>query len=477
MRGSLRTYVAVATVAAVAATLALVLVVVVSTFAGSERRALDERLVERAAATASASGGPPAVQPAPPPGGRPGPPAGLPPLSRRIEQTVAQGGESARLLRDGAVVGTYGAELPDPRFPSPSGSGSVESVRVGGLTYRAIAVEAAVTADDGQRYTARLELAASLDDVEGRISDLRRRVLLVGLAGLVVATGLALLLVRVALRSLERLRGGIAMVRDPDEPGARLVRGGTREVDEVAATINAMLDRTAAAGAARGATLEASRRFAADAGHELRTPLAAISANVATLRAHRDLGPAEHEAILDALAEDEQRLVALLEALQALARADAAEAVPREPVDVAELVDASVLAARRRHPLVTVTLHAPDGDAATVEGWADGLRLAIDNLLTNAILHGGGAAVAVTIDAPGDGTATVTVDDAGPGIPPTERSAVRGRFVRGAAARGPGSGLGLALVSQQAELHGGALEIGTSPTGGAQVRLRLGRPA
>ena len=46
--------------------------------------------------------------------------------------------------------------------------------------------------------------------------------------------------------------------------------------------------------------------------------------------------------------------MALLEALQALARADAAEAVPREPVDVAELVDASVLAARRRHPSVTL---------------------------------------------------------------------------------------------------------------------------
>ena len=196
-------------------TLALVLIVVVSTFAGSERRALDQRLVERATATASAAGGPPSARLAPPSGGRPGPPAALPPLSRRIEQTVAQGGESTRLLRNGAVVGTYGAALPDPRFPSPGGTGSVESVRVGGVTYRAIAVEAEVTADGGQRSTARLELAASLDDVESRISDLRRRVLLVGHGGLVVATGLALLLIRVALRSLDRLRGGIAMGARP----------------------------------------------------------------------------------------------------------------------------------------------------------------------------------------------------------------------------------------------------------------------
>ncbi len=370
-RGSLRTYVAVATIAAVAETLALVLVVVVSTFAGSERRALDERLVERAAATASASGGPPAVQPAPPPGAGRADRPGCRPSHRHIEQTVAQGRESARLLRDGEVVGTMGAELPDPRFPSPSGSGSVESVRVGGLTYRAIAVEAAATRDDGQRYTAQLELAASLDDVEGRISDLRLRAPLVGLGGLVVATGLALLLVRLALRSLERLQGGIAMVRDPDEPGAlararRDARGrrGRRD-DQRDARPHGCGGRGAGCGA-RG--LE---RFAADAGHELRTPLSAISANVAMLRAHRDLGPAEHEAILDALADDEQRLVALLEALQALARADAAEAVPREPVDVTELVDASVLAARRRHPRCLMTRER-HGDAATVECWATG---------------------------------------------------------------------------------------------------------
>jgi two-component system, OmpR family, sensor histidine kinase PrrB len=88
-----------------------------------------------------------------------------------------------------------------------------------------------------------------------------------------------------------------------------------------------------------------------------------------------------------------------------------------------------------------------------------------------------GAAVQVDVTVErGPGKLRLTVDDDGPGIPPAERAHVLGRFARGSGTRGQGSGLGLALVDQQVQLHHGALEIGDSPLGGARVQVRLPDP-
>jgi two-component system sensor histidine kinase PrrB len=84
-------------------------------------------------------------------------------------------------------------------------------------------------------------------------------------------------------------------------------------------------------------------------------------------------------------------------------------------------------------------------------------------------------AVVLTVE---DHTARLVVDDDGPGIPAGERQRVFERFVRGSATRAPGSGLGLALVAQQAAVHGGRVRIDGSPLGGARVvvELAVGRP-
>jgi signal transduction histidine kinase len=71
--------------------------------------------------------------------------------------------------------------------------------------------------------------------------------------------------------------------------------------------------------------------------------------------------------------------------------------------------------------------------------------------------------------------AVVLVDDDGPGVPPEERETVLGRFARGRTATAPGSGLGLALVDQQARLHGGRLTLEDAPRGGLRARVTLGR--
>jgi signal transduction histidine kinase len=146
--------------------------------------------------------------------------------------------------------------------------------------------------------------------------------------------------------------------------------------------------------------------------------------------------------------------VHLLDGLTALARGDAADALPREPVELADLVDAAVGAARRRHPAVDWAL-AEDVGAATVEGWAGGLRLMLDNLLENAALHGRPDG-RVRVELREDGARLVLrVEDDGPGIPEGERDAVLEPFRRGWNPRSEGTGLGLAIAAQQARSTAG----------------------
>lgn len=97
-----------------------------------------------------------------------------------------------------------------------------------------------------------------------------------------------------------------------------------------------------------------------------------------------------------------------------------------------------------------------------------GIRLILDNAITNAVRHGGASAVRITLARPADSpdTVTITIDDNGCGIPAEERSSVFERFTRGSTAGKTGSGLGLALVAQQAALHGGRTTFHDSPLGG-----------
>jgi len=169
---------------------------------------------------------------------------------------------------------------------------------------------------------------------------------------------------------------------------------------------------------------------------------------------------------------EQERMVHLLEGLQALARGEAADALPREDVEVADLVDAAVYAARRRRPAVRYELAEPLAEAE-VHGWAGGLRLLVDNLLDNAALHGRpGGQVQVGV-ARSNGSLVLRVEDDGPGIPAGQRERVLEPFARGDAARAPGTGLGLAIVAQQVALHDGVLHLGDSRLGGLTVEVRL----
>jgi two-component system, OmpR family, sensor histidine kinase PrrB len=244
-----------------------------------------------------------------------------------------------------------------------------------------------------------------------------------------------------------------------------------REVDELAHGVNEMLARLESSAAETERALEATRRFAGDVGHEVRTPLTSMRANIDAVRRNPTMSDDQRRAILDDVAREQDYLVSVLDALQALARGDAAAALPRERVDMAEVLDSAVEAARRRHPAGRIELSAEEGEHP-ITGWPDGLRLLVDNLIENAIRHGG-ARVAVALERDHGGPLLLTVEDDGPGIPEAQRVLVFERFARGPDATSPGSGLGLALVAQQAQLHGGDVTVGDSPAGGASLRVRL----
>lgn len=105
-------------------------------------------------------------------------------------------------------------------------------------------------------------------------------------------------------------------------------------------------------------------------------------------------------------------------------------------------------------------------------GMPAGLRLVIDNAIANAVKHGGATQVRLSVVSSSEGV-EIAVDDNGSGVPEDERVAVFERFHRGTTASRSGSGLGLALVAQQAEIHGGVAALEVSPLGGTRLILRL----
>jgi two-component system sensor histidine kinase PrrB len=188
-------------------------------------------------------------------------------------------------------------------------------------------------------------------------------------------------------------------------------------------------------------------------------------------------GESERAEIVADLRAEHERLLGLLIMLRALAQGELVEADAFTPVDLAELLDTAVADLRRAHPTARVTLDLAPG--CVVHGWPQGLRSAVDNLLTNAVVHGAGpdgtAAVEVTVRrAAGPPAVEVLVDDHGPGVPEAARAQIFQRFVR--RPDSPGSGLGLALVAQQAALHGGTITPTTRLVGGARLALHLPTP-
>lgn len=320
-----------------------------------------------------------------------------------------------------------------------------------------------------------VEVAAPTTQVDDTVREVASRVVLLGSLGLCAAAVAGWAVGGAVLRPLRRLEREAERVKTTSDLRQRVpATSGLREVDDFAATLNAMLDRLAEASEQREEALESARAFAAHAAHELRTPLTSIRTNLEIL-SNPSLDPEERTAVVQELQDQHARMIRLLEVLRLLARGDLTTELPDEEVSLADIAAAAVAAARTRHPDADFELVLP-GSPPVVSGWAEGLRAMLDNLLDNAAVHGRRgdepARVTVTLTSEKD-WAVLVVEDRGPGIPPEERDRVFERFERGSTSQAAGSGLGLALVVQQARLHGGDVQVTDAEPHGARFEVRL----
>lgn len=284
---------------------------------------------------------------------------------------------------------------------------------------------------------------------------------------LLVPLGAALLwwIVGRALRPLDQLGGQLAQ-RQPGSLAPLALEPLPEEAQPMVAALNGLLQRLQEA-------FEQQRALTADAAHALRTPLAAVTLQAQLARRAPD-GP-QRDAALERLEAGVKRASQLVAQLLALARLepDAARA-PAAPVDLAQLGRevADELAGLAERAQIAVRLTLPP--RAAVPGHEAALRMAVTNLLDNALRYTpAGGEVELVLQQDGAGW-RLAVGDTGPGLPADERQRVFDRFYRGRDSRTPGSGLGLAIVRQVARLHGGEVFIGDGPGGpGLTVGFRL----
>ncbi|MFD9812106.1 sensor histidine kinase [Streptomyces sp. NPDC059080] len=298
----------------------------------------------------------------------------------------------------------------------------------------------------------------------------------------IVATGIAgAQWVRISLRPLRNVTTRAAEVAGLPLASGEIAMPGPlpdtdprTEVGQVSTALNHMLGHVEDALTRRQAGEERLRHFAADASHELRTPVANIRGHAELALRHRGPVPADVRHALERIDGESQRMTRLVDDLLLLARLDAGRPLEHEPVDLTLLILNATDDARAAGPGHHWFLDLPE-EPVTVTGDAHRLQQAIGNLLANARTHTPpGTDVTIALITEPNGVA-VQVSDTGPGIPEEVRPEVFGRFVRAdhARSRTTGStGLGLAIVHAVATAHGGTATV-TSGPGHTTFRLTL----
>jgi two-component system OmpR family sensor kinase len=309
-----------------------------------------------------------------------------------------------------------------------------------------------------------LIVAQPLGDIGSTLHHLLLVELSVTGAAVVIALIGSFWLVRIGLRPLrdmettaESIAAGNLTERVPGE-------NDKTEVGRLAHTLNVMLARIESAFSARVASerrLRASearlRRFVADASHELRTPIAAVSAYAELFGRGASEQKADLERLMGGIRSETGRMERLVADLLLLARLDEGRPMEVRSVDLVSLCAEAVHTASTVGPEWPVTFHA--SQPIEVMGDATSLRQVVDNLLGNVRAHTpAGTSVLVDVEPEADGGAVITVTDDGPGMEPEEAAHIFERFYRSDPSRSRthgGAGLGLSIVSAIVANHGG----------------------
>ena len=303
-----------------------------------------------------------------------------------------------------------------------------------------------------------LVVGITREDRAETLRSLRDELLIAGPIALLLATLAGYVLAGLALRPVETMRRRAAAI-SAETPGERLPvrRRGTRSSGSET-TLNAMLARLEA-------RCSRERTFVADAGHELRTPLALLRTELELALRHGE-DEAELRAALQRSSEEVDRLTQLAEALLLIARSDRGQLQLRlEDLEPVELLTSTVTRFEWRAGEAGRSVSVAAAPGLNLRGDRMRLEQALGNLVENALRHGAGD---VTLSAAGeDGVVELHVRDDGNGFPPDFIADAFTRFARPDHGRsGAGSGLGLSIVRTIAEAHGGSARAANSRAAG-----------
>ena len=331
-----------------------------------------------------------------------------------------------------------------------------------------ISTRDAVTPPSNSEATYSYFEIVSLDDLEDTLGALSVSLVVASIITTLAGAGVGWWASRRALRPL----GGVSTAATALASGrldTRLESSDDPDLRPIAESFNDMAQ-------ALQDRIESDARFASDVSHELRSPLMTLAASIEVMNNQRDELPERSRAALDLMVADIDRFRQLVEDLLEISRFDAGVVhLELEEVHLAELVMQAV--SHSTDADVPVEL---DAELAGVVVQADKRRIVrvIANLLDNAARYGGGA-TAVSLRQVDDGV-QIAVEDRGKGVPEEDREVIFDRFSRGGAAGRRGSsegvGLGLALVAEHVNLHGGKVWVEDRADGDEGARFVVQLP-
>jgi two-component system sensor histidine kinase MprB len=303
-----------------------------------------------------------------------------------------------------------------------------------------------------------LQVGRSLDETDRLLQSLRARTLLLVVLVAVAAIVVGLFIAGRVTASLRRLTNAAEHVETTGRLDVKTFEDGTDEVGRLSVAFDRML-------VALARSKQEQHRLVQDAGHELRTPLTSLRTNLDTLQRFPNLGDDDREEIITDLHAETEELTELVNEIIAVASGESSEE-PLESFDLAVVVS-DVAARYERRTGRTIQL---EPTSSMVVARRSSVQRAVSCLLDNARKFD-------TTDGPievivRDGS--VTVSDRGAGIPDADLTRVFDRFYRSDEARTmAGSGLGLSIVREVAERHGGSAWAANRRDGGATVGFRL----
>jgi two-component system, OmpR family, sensor histidine kinase MtrB len=337
-------------------------------------------------------------------------------------------------------------------------------------------IGAAVPTDTAGSQQIELYYAFPLFQEQESLSLIRSTVIISGIALTLFVVGIGVLVTRLVVDPVRRA-AGIAQRLAEGELEERMTVRGEDDLARLATSFNAMADSLQRQITQLEGLSQLQQRFTSDVSHELRTPLTTVQMAADVLHEARGDFPPHVARSAELLRAELDRFESLLTDLLEISRYDAGAAVlDSAPTDLGALVArvvAGMWALAERHESELQVVRPDDDVIAEVD--ARRVERILRNLVGNAIEHGAGHPIEITLAA-NRTAAAVTVRDLGVGLSSAEAQHVFDRFWRADPSRVRtvgGSGLGLSISLEDARLHGGWLQVWGQPGAGAQFRLTL----